>query len=433
MKRILIILIDLVIVYVSFLLAYKLLGSNLMNFWLNIWAFYTVTPIIGILYLILMYAFGLYDSVRRPLSDVIYTVFLISVFLTVCIMASCFFIRGVTFSFPRSIIFTSALFYWGLLTIWQVIVWKFYRRNFEIKVVTVIGQRAEELGAIISHKYKNTYHVKYICDEKDENLVSYMAESNIVFLSAGVTSSGRDKILLYAAQNAIGVYFVPAYRDIALMSAIMEKTDDIPTFFIDIMGLSFEERVVKRSIDLLLGILSLIVFLPFGLMIAICVKLDGGPLFYSQERLTKNGKVFKMIKFRTMIPDAEKLSGPVLAEENDPRITKVGRILRAIRLDEAPQILNILKGEMSIVGPRPERPFFISQFEKKNPDYQQRLKVKAGLTGLAQVEGKYNTAFENKLRYDLIYISNYSLFQDLLIMIRTVKILFVKESTKGVS
>ena len=134
-----------------------------------------------------------------------------------------------------------------------------------------------------------------------------------------------------------------------------------------------------------------------------------------------------------MIPNAEQLSGPVLAENKDPRITTVGRFIRLIRFDELPQLLNIIKGEMSLVGPRPERPFFTEQFEKEIPEYRYRLKVKAGLTGLAQVEGKYNTSVEDKLRYDLIYINNYSLLRDFIIMLQTIKILFLKESTEGVN
>ena len=134
-----------------------------------------------------------------------------------------------------------------------------------------------------------------------------------------------------------------------------------------------------------------------------------------------------------MVPDAEKHSGPVLAEDKDPRITLLGRIMRTTRLDEIPQLINIIKGDMSIVGPRPERPFFFDQFENEIPEYGYRLKVKAGLTGLAQIEGKYNTAVEYKLRYDLIYINNYSVLGDLLIMLQTVKILFLKESTEGVN
>jgi lipopolysaccharide/colanic/teichoic acid biosynthesis glycosyltransferase len=134
-----------------------------------------------------------------------------------------------------------------------------------------------------------------------------------------------------------------------------------------------------------------------------------------------------------MVPDAEKLSGPVLAGKADPRITKIGKFMRATRLDEIPQLINILKGDMSIVGPRPERPFFVEQFETEIPEYRYRLKVKAGLTGLAQIEGKYNTSVKNKLRYDLIYINNYSVLKDFFIMLQTIKILFIKSSTEGIN
>jgi lipopolysaccharide/colanic/teichoic acid biosynthesis glycosyltransferase len=168
-------------------------------------------------------------------------------------------------------------------------------------------------------------------------------------------------------------------------------------------------------------------------VLAILITLGGGSVFYTQERLTRDNRLFKIYKFRTMIPEAEKISGPVLAEEKDPRITRIGRFMRVIRLDEIPQLINIIRGEMSLVGPRPERPFFTDQFEKKIPEYQLRLKVKAGLTGLAQVEGKYNTNVEDKLRYDLIYINNYSILRDFVIMLQTVKILFLKESTRGIN
>ena len=163
------------------------------------------------------------------------------------------------------------------------------------------------------------------------------------------------------------------------------------------------------------------------------MKSDGGPAFYKQKRLTKDGKVFEILKFRSMRVDAEKYSGAVLsAGENDPRITKVGRIIRACRLDELPQLLNILKGDMSLVGPRPERPELQKEIEKEVPEFGLRLQAKAGLTGYAQVYGKYNTTFYDKLLMDLMYISKPSILEDLTIMLATVKILTSKESTEGV-
>lgn len=155
-------------------------------------------------------------------------------------------------------------------------------------------------------------------------------------------------------------------------------------------------------------------------------------MFYKQKRLTKDGKIFDIYKFRTMIQNAEKETGARLASEHDPRILPVGRLLRRTRLDELPQIFNILKGEMSIVGPRPERPELAAEIEKEIPEFSYRLKVKAGLTGYAQVYGKYNTTSYDKLKLDLTYIRSYSMLLDLKLILMTPKIMFMKESTEGV-
>ncbi|SHF52147.1 Sugar transferase involved in LPS biosynthesis (colanic, teichoic acid) [Caldanaerobius fijiensis DSM 17918] len=169
------------------------------------------------------------------------------------------------------------------------------------------------------------------------------------------------------------------------------------------------------------------------LIIALLIKLTSpGPIIYKQVRITEKNREFNIYKFRTMYKDAEKLTGPVLATDDDPRITKVGKILRAARLDELPQLFNVLKGEMSFVGPRPERPFFVAQFEKQHPTYTYRHNVKAGITGLAQVLGKYTTDFDDKLRFDLMYITNYSIWLDIKIILLTIKTAFMKEASSGV-
>jgi len=172
--------------------------------------------------------------------------------------------------------------------------------------------------------------------------------------------------------------------------------------------------IFKRLFDIFLASIGFILSLPLWLIIAIAIKLeDGGPIFYSQERVGKDGKIFRILKFRSMIPDAEKNTGAVWASENDPRVTKVGRILRATAMDELPQLLNILKGDMSFVGPRPERPEFVEQFIKKFPNYKKRFTVKPGLTGIAQIYGQYDTPPQHKLKYDLLYIKKQSFLLDL--------------------
>ncbi len=178
-------------------------------------------------------------------------------------------------------------------------------------------------------------------------------------------------------------------------------------------------------------LIAIVIFAIPALLVALSLKIGGGSVLYRQERVTRNGKVFFIYKFRTMIENAEAASGPVLAQDADKRITKLGNFLRTTRLDEVPQLYNILIGDMSIVGPRPERPYFVERFSKEIPEYNLRHKVKAGLTGLAQVQGKYNTSVKDKLKYDLLYINGYSLALDIKLMMQTLTILLKKSSTEG--
>lgn len=199
------------------------------------------------------------------------------------------------------------------------------------------------------------------------------------------------------------------------------------------MLLTAEQRVLKRILDIAVAVTALIILLPVMLITAVMIKLDSkGPVLYSQERVGLYGKTFFVHKFRSMKQDAEAKCGPVLAAEGDPRITNFGRFMRATRLDELPQLFNVLKGEMSIVGPRPERPFFVKQFIAQKPEYDYRHNVKPGITGLAQIAGKYNTSAYDKLIYDLLYIQDFSVKTDLMIMLQTFKVLLTKSSTEGV-
>jgi exopolysaccharide biosynthesis polyprenyl glycosylphosphotransferase len=347
-------------------------------------------------------------------------------------MGVCFFVRDIAFAFPRSVILYSSFTYFILLTFWHILLCTIQRKVAGVRKVTIIGDDCVELSTAIKNKFKNIYQIDSLCDTKELFYESKIEKADTVFLSTNIPEGMRDDILSICVKGKKEVFFVPGYFDLRIMSSNFYKTDDIPTFRLRDIELSTEQSFVKRIFDLVLCSIAVIILFPFCIVIALLVKTDGGSIFYSQERFTKGRKLFKVLKFRTMIPNAEELSGPVLAGENDPRITKIGKFMRAIRLDEIPQLINILKGEMSIVGPRPERPFFVEQFEKEHAEYSFRLNVKAGLTGMAQVEGKYNTTMENKLRYDLYYISNYSIWNDLAIIIRTIKILFMKSSTEGV-
>jgi len=222
----------------------------------------------------------------------------------------------------------------------------------------------------------------------------------------------------------VGLKIVPDLYEILSGQAKTSQIYGMP--LIDIMPelMPEWEKKLKRLLDIVLSLLILIITLPVAILTAVAIKLDSsGPLLFKQERSGMNGESFKILKFRSMVKDAEKLSGPVWSTKNDPRVTKVGRILRRVRLDEIPQMFNVLKGEMSMVGPRPERPFFVEKLALEIPYYKRRLKVRPGITGWAQVKHKYDESIEDvkvKLRYDLFYIENMSLRMDFKIIIRTI-------------
>lgn len=274
---------------------------------------------------------------------------------------------------------------------------------------------------------KTVYPVESIMDK-----LEVMEEFDAAFL-CGIHSRERNIILKHCISHKIKLFMIPRIADV-----MMRGSEQIHMLYLPILKTqrykpSIEYQIIKRTMDIVVSGIATIVLSPLFLITAIAVKSDGGPAFYKQKRLTKDGKVFEILKFRSMRVDAEKYSGAVLsAGENDPRITKVGRIIRACRLDELPQLLNILKGDMSLVGPRPERPELQKEIEKEVPEFGLRLQAKAGLAGYAQVYGKYNTTFYDKLLMDLMYISKPSILEDFTIMLATVKILTSKESTEGV-
>ena len=225
----------------------------------------------------------------------------------------------------------------------------------------------------------------------------------------------------------VGIKIMPEHYDIMIGQVRTNQLYGFPLIEILPQLMPQWERLVKRLLDFLFAGTFSICFLPFGLIIAILIKLDSrGPVFYAQKRVGLNGKHFKVLKYRTMIQDAEKHSGPVWAGKEDPRITRIGRILRKLRLDEFPQLINVLAGHMAIVGPRPERPFFVEKLKSIYPLYTRRLRIRPGITGWAQVKGEYDTSIEQvkeKLEFDLYYLENMSLRMDLKILFHTIYIM----------
>ena len=251
---------------------------------------------------------------------------------------------------------------------------------------------------------------------------------------AGIDASLRNGITKYCVENNIRCYITPRVGDMLMMGGKHLELFSVPVFRVMRAAPDLEYLAIKRAIDILCSLLGILVLSPFMLLTALAIKLyDGGPVIYKQVRLTKDGKEFKILKFRSMRVDAERDGVARLSTAHDDRITPVGKFIRAIRFDELPQLFNILKGDMTIVGPRPERPEIARQYEETLPAFNLRLQVKAGLTGLAQVYGKYNTDPYDKLRMDLMYINRMSLLYDIQLMLATVKVLFMKESTSGIA
>ncbi len=247
-----------------------------------------------------------------------------------------------------------------------------------------------------------------------------------------IPSASRNIFLKYCFETDKRCYSIPKLSDIMLRSADSIHLFDTALLLSRNRRLTAEQAFVKRTMDIVFSLAGLVLAAPFMIVIAVLIKLyDGGPVFYKQERLTIDQKVFHILKFRSMKVESEE-NGARLAFKGDDRVTPVGRVIRNIHFDELPQIFNILKGDMSLVGPRPERPEIAAQYAKELPEFHYRLKVKAGLTGYAQVYGKYNTTPYDKLKLDLSYIENYSVMQDIKLLMLTFKILFQKENTEGV-
>lgn len=242
----------------------------------------------------------------------------------------------------------------------------------------------------------------------------------------------RNRFLKYCFAHSIRCYFSPKISDVILTGSERIHLFDTPLMVSRNIGLSVDQRAFKRAMDILISGLGILVSSPLMVLIAILIKAyDRGPVFYFQDRLTINGKEFRIRKFRSMRVDSEK-DGARLASKHDSRITPVGRVLRNLHLDELPQLFNVLAGDMSMVGPRPERDCIMQEYLKEIPEFDYRLKVKAGLTGYAQVYGKYNTTPYDKLKLDLFYIENYSFLLDIKLLFMTVKIFFQKETSEGV-
>lgn len=312
----------------------------------------------------------------------------------------------------------------------------FYRRVFPPRDMLLIhGERAiEDILQKFSSR-KDKYRIVKCMDVKEGlwRLEDEIQKGYGAIVLWDIPTAERNHLLKYCYSRSIRVYMMPKIPDVLVKGSDQLHLFDTPILLTREYALSVEQRLVKRLIDIICSVLLLVIASPFMLITAVCIKcFDKGPVFYKQIRCTRDGREFQIMKFRSMSVDAEKDGVARLATKNDKRITPVGKFIRMVRIDELPQLFNILKGDMSFIGPRPERPEIIRQYMEDMPEFAFRMKVKAGLAGYAQVYGKYNTSPYDKLKLDLCYIENYSLWLDLKLMLLTLKILIKPESTEGV-
>ena len=322
-----------------------------------------------------------------------------------------------------------------LSTAWSFLAHQWYFSHFPAKRSAIVYDVRQGLERLVEeYGLEKKFDVREAIDvEQCLADLSRLDSMDTVFLS-GIHSHDRNIILKYCVDRDINVYVIPRIGDVLMSGAHPMHMFHLPMLNVGRYHPSPLYLFLKRGFDILASGLATIVLSPVFIATAIAIKAnDGGPVFYKQRRLTKDGALFDVLKFRSMRVDAEKDGVARLSTgDKDDRITPVGRFIRKVRIDELPQLLNILKGDMTICGPRPERPEIAAQYEKELPEFRLRLQAKAGLTGYAQVYGKYNTTPDDKLVMDLMYISHPSFWQDLQIMFATVKILFMKESTEGV-
>lgn len=323
-----------------------------------------------------------------------------------------------------------------VIIIWTLIYHRIYMKIFPPrKMLLISGGRSDYHLVEKINSREDKYEICKILNIQQE--MTFIEKEILNYdgvIIGDIESHKRNLLLKYCFANSIRTYNVPKISDIILKSSVELNLFDSPLFLSRNEGLTIEQELIKRLVDVIGAFAGIILTIPLFFVIGLSIKLtDRGPVFFKQTRLTKNGEIFEIFKFRTMIQEAEKDGVARLAQEGDSRILPIGHMLRSTRLDELPQLFNILKGQMSFVGPRPERPELAAEIEKEIPEFSYRTKVKAGLTGYAQIYGKYNTTSYDKLKLDLTYIRNYSFLLDLKLIFMTPKIMFMKEATEGVS
>lgn len=434
---------------IMFLVTVSVVILQSLLYWITWYIFYKfniVEPFYekGTLLLVLVYAmlFGTFTNIYGGfkvgyyrVSDIIYSQVLSLIFVNVITYFQISLIA-------RKMLNPIGLILMIIIQVVVVIAWAYTSNkvylslNPAMNIVIIYGNKDVSRFIEKLSLRPDKYTIKHIVNIDDgmEKVFNYIKNTKRdAIMIYDVDSYYRNRILKYCYENSIRTYVTPKISDIIVGSSDKFHLFDTPLFICKNKGLSYEQAIVKRVIDIIGSLLLIVISSPLMLIVAAFIKLeDGGTVLFKQERLTLNNKIFNIYKFRSMVIDAEKDGIARLATQDDERITSVGKIIRKVRFDELPQLLNVLKGDMSLVGPRPERPEIAKQYVEIIPEFDFRIKVKAGITGYAQVMGKYNTTAYDKLKLDLLYIENFSFVLDFKLMLMTIKILFMPEKTEGI-
>ena len=424
--KILYIIIEVVLVNVSYIAAlYILYDPKLPTFERSYSDYLQSAPLLTLAAILYIDYFGMTHFFRKSRTDVVATAFQFVFLVTVTSAA-------IAYAFQWFMVSRWAMALGSLLMLVLTILWSMFSLSIskiiyskgKLLIVASTAEDADRLYLKVRSELRSLHisYLGYTLANELPRVFKLIDHSSEVLVSSNLSETDRSRIFLYCANLDKTIYVVPQFSDLIYTKFRVVQFQDMPTFMIDSLGLTFQQRWLKRAFDVLFSLLALTLSAPVQLVIALMVRLDSkGPALYSQDRITLSGRIYKVYKFRTMVDAAEEKFGSHQSSLDDPRVTKIGKTLRNTHLDELPQFLNILKGEMSVVGPRSDRPTTVGIFEDNIPGYKQRLKVKAGLTGLAQIYGKYNSKPEDKLSFDMMYIKNYSFLMDMKIILQTIK------------
>ncbi|HHY71896.1 MAG TPA: sugar transferase [Bacillus bacterium] len=431
-RKVIILAVDLFLVFFAYIIAFIIRYDNIPE--RNWESFISLIPWILLITLFFLAIYDLYNLNRKGKWDIIRNVIVASTFMMFLTMSVSFLFRE--FALPRTVIIIAFLIETILLVTWKMLFKKVTEQKFEGSVLLISDDLYEKEKVIEQIKSTLGRAVKIIeiGVHNSSNRINSLIESvDYVFVGASVSGTIRSDYIYHSIKNGKIVFVIPDLYDLMLSKSSITSVGDTMVMAVKPFGLLWDQLLSKRIYDIIFSLFILVLLSPLFLFISLLIKLEDpkSPVLYKQKRLGRANNEFTIYKFRSMVNGAEKLTGPTLATENDPRITKIGKFIRKTRIDELPQFWNVLKGDMSVVGPRPEREYFINQYMQDHHYYGYRTTVKPGITGYAQIMGKYTTDVEDKLRFDLYYIRNYSFWLDIIIQLRTIIVLLDKTNAEG--